>query len=116
MKELRTRQPRAKSVAPGVHNLHARHAIVPEASPSGGIQVGMSYNITLQCGCIVYVACHPQTGIAHTRVIERRGRQCASRTHAIGFHLPLWELLPDSSPATAQEPASYQWGTGGHRR
>ena len=57
----------------------------------------MSYNTTLQCGCIVYVACDPQTRIAHTRVIERRGRHCATRTHEVGLHLRLWELLPDSS-------------------
>ena len=24
----------------------------------------MSYNITLPCGCLVYVSCHPQTGVA----------------------------------------------------
>jgi hypothetical protein len=76
----------------------------------------MSYNIALQCGCIVYVACDPQTGIAHTRVIERRGRQCAARTHEVGSHLRLWELLPDSSRATAQPRESYRWGTGGERR
>ena len=76
----------------------------------------MSYNITLQCGCVVYVACHPQTRIAHTRVIERRGRGCTSRTHEVGVHLRLWELLPDSSRATVPGPSSYQWGTGEERR
>jgi hypothetical protein len=55
----------------------------------------MSYNITLQCGCVVYVACHPRTGIAHTRVLEQRGRQCTVRKHEIGLRLWLWELLPD---------------------
>jgi hypothetical protein len=34
----RTREPRAKSVVPEVHNLHDRHAVVLEASPAGGIQ------------------------------------------------------------------------------
>ena len=76
----------------------------------------MSYNITLQCGCLVYVACHPKTRIAHTRVIEERGRLCTSRTHEVGLHLRLWELLPDSSRAAAPGSSSYQWGTGQNRR
>lgn len=57
--------------------------------------MGMSYNLTLQCGCLVYVACHPITGKAHTRVIERRGAQCSKRTHDVGARLFLWDLLPD---------------------
>jgi hypothetical protein len=73
----------------------------------------MSYDITLQCGCIVYVACDPQTGLAHTRVIERRGRQCASRMHEVGLHLQLTEPVSDFSRATA--PYSYRWGTGANR-
>ena len=32
----------------------------------------MSYEITLWCGCRLYVACHPETGVAHSRIIERR--------------------------------------------
>ena len=76
----------------------------------------MSYNLTLQCGCIVYVACHAKTRIAHTRVIEERGRLCTSRTHQVGLHLRLWELLPDSSRAAAPGPSSYQSGTGQDRR
>lgn len=55
----------------------------------------MSYNLTLPCGCMVYVACHPQTRLAHTRVIERRGSACRSRRHDVGSRLYLWELLPD---------------------
>ena len=57
----------------------------------------MSYNITLQCGCVVYVACHPQTGIAHTRVLEERHPECGVRRHEVGLRLYLWELLPDPS-------------------
>ena len=76
----------------------------------------MSYTITLQCGCIVYVACHPQTRIAHTRVIEKRGPLCASRAHEVGPHLRLWDLLPDSGRAAAQGRSPYQWGTNGDRR
>ena len=55
----------------------------------------MSYTLTLQCGCVVYVACNPATGIAHTRVIEARGTCCTIRTHDVGTRLYLWELLPE---------------------
>ena len=54
----------------------------------------MSYNLTLECGCLVYVSCHPRTGIAHTRVIERRGAMCPQRMHDRGARLWLWDLLP----------------------
>lgn len=63
----------------------------------------MSYNLTLQCGCRVYVACHPTTGIAHTRVLETRGGACRDRRHAVGLRLYLWELLP--SPSHRPEPS-----------
>jgi hypothetical protein len=70
---------------------------VVEASPDGGIHYlpVMSYSITLRCGCSVYVACHPQTGIAHTRVLDHRSERCSVRGHEVGLHLKLWELLPD---------------------
>jgi hypothetical protein len=55
----------------------------------------MSHNITLYCGCIVYVACHPHTGVAHTRVLERRHPFCRVRKHEVGLRLSLWELLPE---------------------
>jgi hypothetical protein len=64
-----------------------------------------SYTLTLQCGCIVYVSCHPDTGVAHTRVIERRGASCRVRQHDVGVRLWLWEVLP---PATAPPP----WNAG----
>jgi hypothetical protein len=54
----------------------------------------MSYNLTLECGCVVYVSCHPRTGVAHTRVIERRGAKCRQRMHDRGVHLWLRDLLP----------------------
>jgi hypothetical protein len=54
----------------------------------------MSYNLTLWCGCRLYVACHPETGVAHTRVIERRGETCRERNHDVGARLALWEILP----------------------
>ncbi len=47
----------------------------------------MSYNVALQCGCVVYVSCHPDTGLAHTRVLERRGGDCSIRAHEIGLHV-----------------------------
>lgn len=62
----------------------------------------MSYNLVLHCGCLVYVACHPKTGIAHTRVIERRGASCSIRRHEVGLRLYLWEILPE--PAHRPEP------------
>jgi hypothetical protein len=43
----------------------------------------------------VYVSCNPKTGVAHTRVIERRGAACADRRHDVGVRLGLWEMLPD---------------------
>lgn len=55
----------------------------------------MSYNLTLQCGCVVYVSAHPKTRIAHTRVIQSQGADCRVRRHEIGLRLYLWELLPD---------------------
>lgn len=68
----------------------------------------MSYNLTLSCGCAIYVSCHPVTNVAHTRVIERRGARCRHRRHAVGERVWLWEMLPEpgtGSPAR-EEPAS----------
>ena len=53
----------------------------------------MSYNITLACGCVVYVSCSPQTRVAHTRIIQTRGLDCRVRKHDVGVRLFLWELL-----------------------
>jgi hypothetical protein len=55
----------------------------------------MSYNLTLQCGCIVYVACDPKSGLSHTRVIETKGRWCRAQRHEVGLRLFLWEMLPE---------------------
>ena len=63
----------------------------------------MSYTLALQCGCIVYVACHPRTGVAHKRVIETRGAICRTRSHQRGERLWLWEMLPDPGYAPAPE-------------
>jgi hypothetical protein len=54
----------------------------------------MSYSLTLTCGCDVYVSCHPQTGVPHTRIIERRSAACPVRMHEVGRRLQIWELLP----------------------
>jgi hypothetical protein len=59
------------------------------------VNVQQSYTATLRCGCVVYVSCHPRTGDAHTRIIERRGARCADRHHDIGTRLRLSELLPE---------------------
>ena len=55
----------------------------------------MSHTVTLYCGCVVYVACHPRTGVAHTRVVESRHPLCPVRKHEVGIRLALWELLPE---------------------
>jgi hypothetical protein len=55
----------------------------------------MSYTLTLHCGCVVYVSCHPKTRVAHTRIVQARGRECTVRNHDIGHRLYLWEMLPD---------------------
>jgi len=55
----------------------------------------MSYNLTLHCGCVVYVSCHPKTQVAHTRIIQTRGPDCRMRKHDVGARLFLWEILPD---------------------
>jgi hypothetical protein len=67
----------------------------------------MSYTLTLQCGCVVYVAAHPTTRIAHTRIIQSRGAACRVRRHEIGLRLYLWELLPDPAhqPEIDRHPA-----------
>jgi hypothetical protein len=57
----------------------------------------MSYNLSLSCGCVVYVACHPITQTAHTRVIEARGAACRVRRHEVGLRLYLWDLLPQAA-------------------
>ncbi len=54
----------------------------------------MSYTLTLQCGCVVYVARNPATHVAHTRVLQSRGPACPYRRHEVGLRLYLWELLP----------------------
>ena len=61
----------------------------------------MSYSVTLWCGCRVYVACHPQTRLAHSRVVEQRGGACPIRRHEVGARLWLWELLPDPRSSAA---------------
>ena len=53
----------------------------------------MSYNLTLQCGCIVYVACDPKTGLSHTRIVELRGEHCRIKRHDIGTRIYLWEIV-----------------------
>jgi hypothetical protein len=54
----------------------------------------MSHEITLWCGCRVYVSCHPQTKAVHTRIIDRRGEGCRERFHDVGARLQSRELLP----------------------
>lgn len=56
----------------------------------------MSYCLTLHCGCVLYIACHPATGVAHTRIIQSRGKDCGIRRHEVGLRLYLREILPDA--------------------
>lgn len=67
----------------------------------------MSYTLTLDCGCHVYVSCDPQTQVAHTRILESRGAQCPVRKHEVGLRMYLWDLLPDRAE---QPPAQRDWG------
>jgi len=55
----------------------------------------MSYNLTLQCGCLVYVACDPRATVAHARILERRDPGCRVRKHEIGLRLSLMETVPN---------------------
>ena len=55
----------------------------------------LSYHLGLQCGCVLYVSRHPETGIVRTRVIRSRGAECCDRRHRVGLRLYLWEILPD---------------------
>lgn len=68
----------------------------------------MSYSISLWCSCRVYVACHPQTGVPHTRVIEQRGPDWRDRRHAVGVRIRLWEMLPD--PRVQEPRLEYETG------
>jgi len=63
----------------------------------------MSYTVTLWCGCAVYVSCNPITGIAHSRIVERRGPACPVRRHETGARLWLWELLPEAERAGTRQ-------------
>jgi hypothetical protein len=56
----------------------------------------MSYTIPLPCGCTAYVSCWPDSGVAHTRVIEFRAAACRVRSHERGAKVYLWELLPQT--------------------
>lgn len=62
----------------------------------------MSYTLPLPCGCTAYVACSPDTGIAHTRVIEFRHAACRVRNHECGTKVFLWDLLPEPRSVEVQ--------------
>jgi hypothetical protein len=86
--------------------LHPSHIRFAVSSCRRGIHAGMSYNLTVQCGCLIYVSCDPKTGYAHSRVIERKGEQCRVRTHDVGVRLYLWELLPEPAKSAATPPTN----------
>jgi len=66
----------------------------------------MSYTMTIWCGCFVYISCNPTTGLAHTRIVERRGDNCPVRRHDVGARLWLWEMLPDGETSRPPESAT----------
>jgi hypothetical protein len=68
----------------------------------------MSYDLTLQCGCVVYVSAHPHTHVVHTRIIQSRGDQCRVRRHEVGLRLYLWELLPEPTHQPQPEGARFE--------
>jgi hypothetical protein len=72
----------------------------------------MSYDLTLHCGCVVYVSAHPATRVVHTRIIQSRGARCGVRRHEVGLRLYLWELLPEPRAQTPR----YDLLTGGSDR
>jgi len=74
------------------HGIHAPDARSSYPCPTIS---HMSYTVVLWCGCTVYVSCNPDTGIAHSRIVETRGNACPIRSHERGARLWLWELLPD---------------------
>ena len=67
----------------------------------------MSYTLTLQCGCVVYVSRNPTTHIAHTRILQSRGPSCGHRRHEVGLRLFLWELLPGPEREPADRSIKY---------
>jgi len=40
------------------------------------------------------MSCWPDSGIAHTRIIEFRAPACRVRNHERGARVYLWEILP----------------------
>jgi len=62
----------------------------------------MSYTLPLPCGCTAYVSCAPDTGMAHTRIIEFRHAACLVRRHERGTKVFLWDLLPEPRAVEVQ--------------
>jgi hypothetical protein len=68
----------------------------------------MSYNVDLPCGCLVYVSTHPVSGVAHTRIVERRSSRCPVRLHDVGLRLTPADVTPDCLHRVA---AAWEGGT-----
>ncbi len=85
--------------ATAFETLRGRDLFVVPTSRARARFTAMSYNLTLQCGCVVYVSCHPATRLAHTRIIQARAAGCRVRKHEVGVRLFLWEILPDPAHA-----------------
>lgn len=56
----------------------------------------MSYELTLDCGCVILVSCDPRTPTAaQKRILAARGATCVVTKHRVGLRVFLWDLLPD---------------------
>ena len=73
----------------------ASHARVEVVTSRRYTERTMSYNLTLRCGCLVYIACDPLTSVAHARIIERRDPGCRVRKHEVGLRLSLGEIVTE---------------------
>ena len=57
---------------------------------------GMSYTLTLDCGCTVYVSAALTGSMIPTRVLQSRDPDCRVEGHRVGVRIWLWELLPQA--------------------
>ena len=61
----------------------------------------MSYTLTLDCGCIAYVAAEAGESQTPTRVLQSRAAACRVKSHQVGVRVWIWELLPGPASASA---------------
>jgi hypothetical protein len=66
----------------------------------------MSYTLTLNCGCTVFVREDPDGGTPPVRTLQGRGDDCRLARHAVGVRVWLWDLLPDPATVSPRAQAS----------